>query len=174
MELLLDDCRTLLKKFHKLIIQHIFREANQCVNTLAKFRVTLSFDYVYFVNPPTMMEDLLAFDKPEFFIIDLFVINLYQRWFTKKNKKMSCPHIRFTFHTHILLTPHKENVMSTYTLREIVLHTYTLSFIFLKEILCSQYFYNIFTTNFKWQVVITINDLLWKYYRHSPSLFIIC
>ena len=85
-----------------------------------------------------MMEDLLAFDKPEFFIIDLFVINLYQHWFTKnKNKKMSCPHIRFTVHTHIPLTSHKENVMSTYTLREIVLHTYTLSFIFLKEILCS-------------------------------------
>ena len=73
---------------------------------------------------------------------------------------MSCPHIRFSVQTHILLTPHKENVMSTYTLREIVLHTYTLSFIFLKEILCLQYFYNTFITNFKWQVVITINDLL--------------
>ena len=28
LEFLLDDCRTLLKKFHSLIVHHIFREVN--------------------------------------------------------------------------------------------------------------------------------------------------
>ena len=67
LEPLLGDCRTLLKKFHSTIVQHIFREANQCADALAKFRATLSSDFVNFVNPPPVVEDLLAFDKAELF-----------------------------------------------------------------------------------------------------------
>ena len=63
LEPLLGDCRTLLKKFHSTTIQHISRKANQCADALIKFRATLSSDFVNFVNPPPMVEDLLAFDK---------------------------------------------------------------------------------------------------------------
>ncbi|XP_050263839.1 uncharacterized protein LOC126708061 [Quercus robur] len=65
LEPLLGDCRTLLKKFHSTTIQYIFREANQCADALAKFGATLSSDFVNFVNPPPVVEDLLAFDKAE-------------------------------------------------------------------------------------------------------------
>ena len=68
LELVLDDCRTLLKKFHRLTIQHIFREANQCVNALAKLEATISSDYINFVNPLPVVEDMLVFDKAEFFL----------------------------------------------------------------------------------------------------------
>ena len=67
LEPLLGDCRTLLKKFHNTIVQHIFKEANQCADVLAKFGAILSLDFVNFVNPPPMVEDLLAFDKIELF-----------------------------------------------------------------------------------------------------------
>ena len=67
----LGDCRTLLKKFHSTIVQHIFREANQCADALAKFRATLSSDFVNFINPPPVMEDFLAFDKAELYCYKL-------------------------------------------------------------------------------------------------------
>ena len=49
LEHLLDDWRTLLKKFHKSTVQHIFKEANQCADALVKFGVILSSDYVNFL-----------------------------------------------------------------------------------------------------------------------------
>ena len=36
-EPLLDDCKSLLKKFHRSTIQHIFKEVIQCVDALVKF-----------------------------------------------------------------------------------------------------------------------------------------
>ncbi|XP_050241857.1 uncharacterized protein LOC126690772 [Quercus robur] len=66
-EPLLDDCRTLLKKFHNSTVHHIFREANQYADALAKFGATFSSDYVNFVNPSPVVEDLLAFDKTKLF-----------------------------------------------------------------------------------------------------------
>ena len=67
LEPLLGDCRILLKKFHSTNVQHIFREANQCADALAKFGAILSLDFVNFVNPSPVVEDLLAFDKAELF-----------------------------------------------------------------------------------------------------------
>ena len=67
LEPLLDDCRILLKKFHSSTVHHIFREANQYADALAKFGASLSSDYVNFANPPLMVENLLAFDKTKFF-----------------------------------------------------------------------------------------------------------
>ena len=49
LELLLDDWRILLKKFHKSTVQYIFNEANQCADALVKFGVILSSDYVNFL-----------------------------------------------------------------------------------------------------------------------------
>ncbi|KAK9990428.1 hypothetical protein SO802_025413 [Lithocarpus litseifolius] len=45
LELLLDDCKTLLKKFHSSTVHHIFRETNQCAGTLAKFETTISSNF---------------------------------------------------------------------------------------------------------------------------------
>ena len=67
LEPLIDDCRTLLKKFHSSTDHRIFREASQCADALAKFGATLSSYYVNFVNPPPVVKDLLAFDKAELY-----------------------------------------------------------------------------------------------------------
>ena len=67
LEPLLGDCRTLLKKFHSTIVQQIFRKANQCADAFAKFGATLSSDFFNFVNPPPVMEDLLASNKVELY-----------------------------------------------------------------------------------------------------------
>ena len=147
LELLLDDCRTLLKKFHELIIQHIFREANQCANTLAKFRVFLSFDYVYFVNPPTMMEDLLAFDKPEFFIIDLFVINLYQHRFAQKKKNVMSTYTFHSSHTYTSHTLQGKCYVHIYTKRNSFTHVYIVLHFLKRNIMFTiflQYFHHKF------------------------------
>ncbi|KAK9990393.1 hypothetical protein SO802_025378 [Lithocarpus litseifolius] len=68
LEPLLDNCKTLLKKFRRSTVQHIFKVANQCANALVKFGATLSSDYVNFVNSPPVVEDLLALDKAEHFL----------------------------------------------------------------------------------------------------------
>ena len=67
LEPLLGDFRTLLKKFYSTIVQHIFKEANQCADALAKFGATLSSGFFNFVNPPPVVEDLLASDKAELY-----------------------------------------------------------------------------------------------------------
>ena len=72
LELVLDDCRTLLKKFHRSTIQHIFREANQCADVMAKLGAIISSNYINFVNPLPVVEDVLVFDKAEFFIYLFF------------------------------------------------------------------------------------------------------
>ena len=66
LEPLIDDCRTLLKKFHSSTDHRIFREASQCADALAKFGAAQYFNYANFDNPPAVVENLLAFDKAKF------------------------------------------------------------------------------------------------------------
>ncbi|XP_030958826.1 uncharacterized protein LOC115980745 [Quercus lobata] len=63
MEPLLSDCRSLLKEIPNKRVIHAFREANQCVDALAKIGVQSSYSFVTFCNPPPVVEDILAFDK---------------------------------------------------------------------------------------------------------------
>ena len=63
MEPLLSDCRSLLKQIPNKRVLHIFREANQCVDALAKLREQTGSHFVVFCNPPPVVENLLAFDK---------------------------------------------------------------------------------------------------------------
>ena len=63
MKSLLFDCRNILQNFTNPIVRHVFREANQCANILAKIGLHLSSSFVTFVDPPSVVEDLLAFDK---------------------------------------------------------------------------------------------------------------
>ena len=63
MESLLTDCRNLLKEFPNKRVIHTFREANQCVDALAKLGSQSLYSFVVFCNPPAMVEAILAFDK---------------------------------------------------------------------------------------------------------------
>ena len=84
-ELLLDDWRTLLKKFHKSTVQHIFKEANQCVDALAKFGVNL-LTMLILLTHQLWWRTYWLLTRLTFTVIDLFVINLYQHWYTQKKK----------------------------------------------------------------------------------------
>ena len=46
------------------ILQHVFREVNQCADTLAKLGAKFSAIYVSFIIPPAMVVNLLALDRP--------------------------------------------------------------------------------------------------------------
>ena len=67
MELLLFDCRNLLQDFTNLVVRYVFREANQCADTLTKIGLHLNSSFVTFVDPSLVMEDLLAFDKAQLY-----------------------------------------------------------------------------------------------------------
>ena len=65
-EPLLSDCRNLVQDFSNPIVKHVFREANQCADALANLGLHLD-SFVTFVNPPLVVENLLAFDKTELY-----------------------------------------------------------------------------------------------------------
>ena len=63
MEPLLTDCRNLLSEIPNKQIVHIYREANQCADALAKFGASSVNSFVIFLNPPSVVESILAADK---------------------------------------------------------------------------------------------------------------
>ena len=63
MEPLLTDCRNLLSEIPNKQIVHIYREANQCANALAKLGASSVNSFVIFLNPPSVVESILAADK---------------------------------------------------------------------------------------------------------------
>ena len=63
MESLLSDCRSLLKEIPNKRVIHAFREANQCADALAKIGAQSLYSFVTFCNLPSVVEDILAFDK---------------------------------------------------------------------------------------------------------------
>ena len=69
MEPLLFDFRNFLQDFTNPVVRHVFREANQCTDTLAKIGFHLSSSFVTFVDLPLVVEeeDLLAFDKAQLY-----------------------------------------------------------------------------------------------------------
>ena len=60
MEPLFSDCRSLFKAIPNKRIQHMYREANQCADTLARLRSSVVFSFVVFVEPPPVVANLLA------------------------------------------------------------------------------------------------------------------
>ena len=58
-----SDCRNLLRTFPRTQIEHVFREANQCVDALTKLGAKFSTMYVSFVIPPAVVVNLLALDR---------------------------------------------------------------------------------------------------------------
>ena len=72
MEPLLSDCRHLLQLFDNFVVQHVYREANQCSDALATLGLNLHVPFMDFVHPPPVVETLLTFDKAELFCTHLF------------------------------------------------------------------------------------------------------
>ena len=72
MEPLLSDCRNLLQLFDNPVMQHVYREANQCADALATLGLNLHVPFMDFVHPPPVVETLLAFDKAELFCTHMF------------------------------------------------------------------------------------------------------
>ena len=63
MEPLLTDCRNLLKEFPNTQVVHAYREANQCVDTLAKMGAGSLASFVVFWTPPPVVDSILAHDS---------------------------------------------------------------------------------------------------------------
>ncbi len=67
MDPLLSDCRDLLREFTNSVVKHVFREANQCADAMAKLSLNLDVSFITFVNPPLVVVNLLAFDKAKLY-----------------------------------------------------------------------------------------------------------
>ena len=63
MEPLLNDCRNLVREIPNKQIIHIFREANQCVDAMAKLGASCATSFVVFLYPPLVVERILVDDK---------------------------------------------------------------------------------------------------------------
>ena len=63
MEPLLTDCRNLVREIPNKQIVHIYREANQCADALAKLGASSLDSFVIFLHPPPVVENILVSDK---------------------------------------------------------------------------------------------------------------
>ena len=63
MESLLTDCRNLVREIPTKQIVHIYKEANQCADALAKLGASSLDSFVIFLYPPPVVESILAADK---------------------------------------------------------------------------------------------------------------
>ena len=60
-EPLLFDCKSLYREIPNKQIQHVYREANQCVDALARLGSSVISSFAIFVVPLPMVVSLLAF-----------------------------------------------------------------------------------------------------------------
>ena len=58
LEPLLTDCRLFLRKFPNLRVDHAYREANQCTDTLARISSNSDVPFILFAHPPPMVDRL--------------------------------------------------------------------------------------------------------------------
>ena len=72
-EPLLFDCRNMFKVIPNKWIEHIYYEANQCADVLAKMGTSNNFSFVVFTDPPLLVDTLLAFDKANMFCNRLII-----------------------------------------------------------------------------------------------------
>ena len=62
LEPLLTDCRLLLRKFPNIRIEHVYREANQCTDALARIGSTSDVPFFLFAHPPLVVDRLCTLD----------------------------------------------------------------------------------------------------------------
>ena len=87
MEPLLTDCRNLLSEIPNKQIVHIYREANQCADALAKLGASSVDSFVIFLYPPPVVESILASDKACLQCNRLLISLMKFSLLTKKKKK---------------------------------------------------------------------------------------
>lgn len=56
---LLDDCTLLISQIPQVRVKHIYREANKCVDRLAKLGLFQSLDFTVHSNPPLELISLV-------------------------------------------------------------------------------------------------------------------
>ena len=66
-EPLLSDCKSLYREIPNKQIQHVYREANQCVDALARLGSSVISSFAIFVVLLPMVVSLLAFDEAGIF-----------------------------------------------------------------------------------------------------------
>jgi ribonuclease HI len=59
---IVTDCRSLMERFERCSLKHIFREANGCADLLAKSGCDQSPDFIAFPNAPAYVLEALSFD----------------------------------------------------------------------------------------------------------------
>ena len=62
LDAILGDCKVGLKGIPVVKIQHCYREANECVDALARRGALLPQDFVIFLDPPADVSLLLSVD----------------------------------------------------------------------------------------------------------------
>lgn len=50
--LILDDCRLLVSHFHRIQFQHCYKQANLCVDSLARLSASQDLDFILYDNLP--------------------------------------------------------------------------------------------------------------------------
>ena len=60
---LVRDYKSSLREIPLVQIQHYYRKANKCVDTLARRGALLSQDFVVFLNPPANVAFVLSLDS---------------------------------------------------------------------------------------------------------------
>ena len=73
LEPLLNDCRTLINLMPNCTMTHIFREANRCVDIMARMGADLVSDFQILYEPLPVVDNALVFDKTELFCNRLIV-----------------------------------------------------------------------------------------------------
>lgn len=63
LEPLLSGCRNLLRTFPRIQIKHVFKEANQCADALAKLGAKIFAMFVSFDIPPAVVVNLLTLER---------------------------------------------------------------------------------------------------------------
>ena len=67
MEPLPFDCKSLYRAIPNKRIQHVYREANQCADALARLGSSVVSSFFVFVELPPVVVSLLAFDEADSF-----------------------------------------------------------------------------------------------------------
>ena len=61
-DVILADCKEGLQKIPRVQVQHFFREANKCIDTLARRDALLSQDFVIYQSSPANVALLVSLD----------------------------------------------------------------------------------------------------------------
>jgi len=49
---ILDNCRWLISRFHRILFKHCYREANRCADSLARMSISQEAEFVSYESPP--------------------------------------------------------------------------------------------------------------------------